>query len=188
MESVIISLQRDNELIEIEKRNFFSLLCLDLEAQLIHVNLAQLPEIFHNLVSAQVKGHTQVKMHTVGLASFPGSPHCDNFELSQIFLLFLSERSKVNNKNSQCECTQRGESLLQDIVLSVSFPPSLPHPSSLSPLLSPLSLSPQYQSVWSDMRGVVDTMRASLSGQASLLTPTHSPTSSLTHDTPSPFV
>jgi sorting nexin-8 len=52
-------LRRDNELIEIEKRNFFSLLCLDLEAQLIHVNLAQLPEIFHNLVTTQVKGHTQ---------------------------------------------------------------------------------------------------------------------------------
>ena len=56
--------KRDNELIEIEKRNFFSLLCLDLEAQLIHVNLAQLPEIFHNLVSTQVKGHTQVRRHS----------------------------------------------------------------------------------------------------------------------------
>lgn len=52
-------LRRDNELIEIEKRNFFSLLCLDLEAQLIHINLAQMPEIFHNLVTTQIKGHTQ---------------------------------------------------------------------------------------------------------------------------------
>ena len=47
-------------MIEIEKRSFFSLLCLDLEAQLIHINLAQLPEIFHNLVATQIKGHTQV--------------------------------------------------------------------------------------------------------------------------------
>jgi sorting nexin-8 len=102
-------LRRDSELLEIEKRNFFSLLCLDLEAQLIHVNLAQLPEIFHNLVATQIKGHTL------------------------------------------------------------------------------------YQESWVDMRGVVDTMRASVSGQASLMSPSLSPTSSLTPhamaaDTPSPFV
>ena len=44
-----------------------------------------------------------------------------------------------------------------------------------------------------DMRGVVDTMRASVSGQASLMSPSLSPNSSLTPhalaaDTPSPFV
>jgi len=51
--------QRDDELILIEKRNFFSLFCLDLEAQLIHVNLAQLPEMFEYLTAAQIKGHTE---------------------------------------------------------------------------------------------------------------------------------
>lgn len=101
-------LRRDNELLEIEKRNFFSLFCLDLEAQLIHVNLAQLPEIFHNLVATQIKGHTQ------------------------------------------------------------------------------------YQEAWVDMRGVVDTMRASVTGQAAM-SPSISPTSSLiphamAADAPSPFV
>lgn len=50
-------IRRDDELIIIEKRNFFSLFCLDLEAQLVHINLAQLTEIFEHLVTAQVKGH-----------------------------------------------------------------------------------------------------------------------------------
>lgn len=54
-------LQRDDELITIEKRNFFSLFCLDLEAQLVHVNLAQLAEIFEQLVTTQVKGHVDVR-------------------------------------------------------------------------------------------------------------------------------
>ena len=54
-------------------------------------------------------------------------------------------------------------------------------------------LPPQYQESWVDMRGVVDTMRASVSGQASLMSPSLSPNSSLTPhamaaDTPSPFV
>lgn len=53
-------MQRDDELIVIEKRNFFSLFCLDLEAQLVHVNLAQLTEIFEELVTAQVNGHIDV--------------------------------------------------------------------------------------------------------------------------------
>ena len=44
----------------IEKRNFFSLFCMDLEAQLIHVNLSQLPEMFEYLTTAQIKGHTEV--------------------------------------------------------------------------------------------------------------------------------
>ena len=52
--------QRDDELITIEKRNFFSLFCLDLEAQLVHINLAQLTEIYEHLVTAQVKGHVEV--------------------------------------------------------------------------------------------------------------------------------
>jgi len=52
-------IRRDDELILIEKRNFFSLFCLDLEAQLIHVNLAQLPEMFEYLTAAQIKGHTE---------------------------------------------------------------------------------------------------------------------------------
>lgn len=50
-------IRRDDELIVIEKRNFFSLFCLDLEAQLVHVNLAQLIEIFEQLVASQVRGH-----------------------------------------------------------------------------------------------------------------------------------
>ena len=57
---LIFGMQRDDELIIIEKRNFFSLFCLDLEAQLVHVNLAQLTEIFEQLVSAQVQGHIDV--------------------------------------------------------------------------------------------------------------------------------
>ncbi len=52
--------QRDDELITIEMRNFFSLFCLDLEAQLVHVNLAQLAEVFEYLVSAQLKGQSEV--------------------------------------------------------------------------------------------------------------------------------
>lgn len=58
-----VTLQRDDDLIVIEKRNFFSLFCLDLEAQLVHINLAQLTEIFEQLVSAQVKGHVDVSLH-----------------------------------------------------------------------------------------------------------------------------
>ena len=57
---MVLSLQRDDELIVIEKRNFFSLFCLDLEAQLVHVNLAQLIEIFEQLVTSQVRGHVDV--------------------------------------------------------------------------------------------------------------------------------
>lgn len=49
-------LRRDDELQVIEKRNFFSLFCLDLEAQLVHVNLAQLPGIFQGLVASQIRG------------------------------------------------------------------------------------------------------------------------------------
>ncbi len=57
--------QRDDELIVIEKRNFFSLFCLDLEAQLVHVNLAQIVEIFEQLVSTQVKGHVDVSHYLI---------------------------------------------------------------------------------------------------------------------------
>ena len=53
--------QRDDELIVIEKRNFFSLFCLDLEAQLVHINLTQLTEVYEHLVNTQVKGHVEVK-------------------------------------------------------------------------------------------------------------------------------
>ena len=53
-------MQRDDELQVIEKRNFFSLICLDLEAQLIHVNLAQLPGIFQGLVASQIRGGSEV--------------------------------------------------------------------------------------------------------------------------------
>ena len=55
-----VHLKRDDELIQVEKRNFFSLLCLDLEAQLIHTNLAQLIELFKSLTAAQVKGQAEV--------------------------------------------------------------------------------------------------------------------------------
>ena len=48
----------------IEKRNFFSLFCLDLEAQLVHVNLTQLIEIFQHLVTTQVKGYVDVSRHS----------------------------------------------------------------------------------------------------------------------------
>lgn len=43
-----------------ERRNFFSLFCLDLEAQLIHANLSQLPDMFKALVSTQITGHQTV--------------------------------------------------------------------------------------------------------------------------------
>jgi hypothetical protein len=44
----------------VQPSNFFSLFCLDLEAQLIHANLAQLIEVFKLLTAAQVKGQTEV--------------------------------------------------------------------------------------------------------------------------------
>lgn len=49
--------KNDDELAILEKRNFFSLFCLDLEAQLIHVNLSQLPEMLQVLVDSQMSGH-----------------------------------------------------------------------------------------------------------------------------------
>ena len=57
--------KRDDELIQVEKRNFFCLFCLDLEAQLIHTNLAQLIEVFKSLTTAQVKGQTEVRNQLV---------------------------------------------------------------------------------------------------------------------------
>ncbi|XP_019853027.1 PREDICTED: sorting nexin-8-like [Amphimedon queenslandica] len=47
----------DDELIIVERRNFFSLFCLDLEAQLIHVNLSQIPDMLKALVSNQMSNH-----------------------------------------------------------------------------------------------------------------------------------
>ena len=52
--------QRDEDLIQIERRNFFSLLCLDLEAQLIHANLALIPEMLCDLVKVECIGHEEV--------------------------------------------------------------------------------------------------------------------------------
>lgn len=52
-------------MIQIEKRNFFSLFCLDLEAQLIHANLAQLIQVFKHLSDSQVKGHAEVNIFFV---------------------------------------------------------------------------------------------------------------------------
>lgn len=74
-------IRRDDELIQLEKRNFFSLLCMDLEAQLVHINLAQLSEIFELLVSAQIKGHSEyqtsweeVRAVVEGMTRGPASP------------------------------------------------------------------------------------------------------------------
>lgn len=60
----------------LEKRNFFSLFCLDLEAQLVHVNLTQLTEIFQYLVSTQTKGHSEVGNDTKVLSACMGNYQC----------------------------------------------------------------------------------------------------------------
>ena len=52
--------QRDEDLMQIERRNFFSLLCLDLEAQVIHAYLALIPEMLMNLVRVECIGHEEV--------------------------------------------------------------------------------------------------------------------------------
>ena len=54
---------------------------MDLEAQLVHINLAQLSEIFELLVSAQIKGHSEyqtsweeVRAVVEGMTRGPASP------------------------------------------------------------------------------------------------------------------
>ena len=52
-------LKSGEELAQMEKRDIFSLYCLDLESQLVHINLVQIPMIFQVLANVQVTGHSE---------------------------------------------------------------------------------------------------------------------------------
>eukprot|EP00731_Ephydatia_muelleri_P028501 Em0020g145a len=52
-------LKSGEELSQMEKRDIFSLYCLDLESQLVHINLVQIPTMFQVLANVQVAGHSE---------------------------------------------------------------------------------------------------------------------------------
>lgn len=55
-------MQSGEELSQMEKRDIFSLYCLDLESQLVHINLVQIPTMFQVLANVQVAGHSEVRL------------------------------------------------------------------------------------------------------------------------------
>lgn len=63
-------LKSSEELSQMEKRDIFSLYCLDLESQLVHINLAQIPHIFQSLANVQVAGYSEFLEAWTAIKSF----------------------------------------------------------------------------------------------------------------------
>ena len=63
LESRIV--EQENEISNMETRNFFSLHCAQLETQLVHTNLNILHVAMETLVSSQVAEHKQVNVAVV---------------------------------------------------------------------------------------------------------------------------
>ena len=53
-------LQQENEISNMENRNYFSLLCVQLETQLIHANLEGLYIALHIMATIEAKSHSEV--------------------------------------------------------------------------------------------------------------------------------
>ena len=75
---------------------------MDLEAQLIHVNLSQLPEMFEYLTTAQIKGHTEVTqcpcliLHVYSLL-WPHSHSAHHSGLNPILLITLASSHSAHH-------------------------------------------------------------------------------------------
>uniref|UniRef100_UPI00358ECD23 sorting nexin-8-like n=2 Tax=Myxine glutinosa TaxID=7769 RepID=UPI00358ECD23 len=60
LESRIV--QQETAIVNMEQRNYYSLFCLHLETQLIHVNLDLVAQAVCSLVSSQAQGHREMKI------------------------------------------------------------------------------------------------------------------------------
>ena len=56
-------LKQENEISNMENRNYFSLLCVQLETQLIHANLEGVYIALHIMATVEAKTHSEVGFH-----------------------------------------------------------------------------------------------------------------------------
>lgn len=55
-------MQQENVISNMELRNAFSLHCVHMETQLVHIYLEILSSVFNSMVSVQVQSHTEVSL------------------------------------------------------------------------------------------------------------------------------
>ena len=56
----IFSLQQENEILNMENRNYFSLHCVQMESQLVHANMESLYVALHDMSMEEATAHSEV--------------------------------------------------------------------------------------------------------------------------------
>ena len=57
---IYFGLQQENEILNMENRNYFSLHCVQMESQLVHANMEALYVALHNMSMEEATAHSEV--------------------------------------------------------------------------------------------------------------------------------
>jgi len=57
---IYFGLQQENEILNMENRNYFSLHCVQMESQLVHANMEALYVALHNMSREEATAHSEV--------------------------------------------------------------------------------------------------------------------------------